>query len=147
MKFPPVGYDARRETFGTPQGVPPLPMTFPGIRRRSSAPGAGGIVEVRSDHCYADIVELPGLAVSEIASVKVLDQPSGLRNMLMLRNPSATQTIFVSFGREASANSILALLPGAQIAFDIVVPQNDVWAFSSAAGGTLTIGYSTIPEV
>jgi hypothetical protein len=145
-RFPPVMMDGQRTPWGVPQQVAPGVMTPPRPRGRSSVPGAGGIVEVRNDHNYANIVDV-NVPVN-LASIRVLDQPTSLRNLLVMRNASAgTQIIFIGFGREASALSTLAINAGQMVMFDFVVPQEDIFALSSAAGGVLCLAYSTIPEV
>lgn len=146
-RFPPVALEGQRVPWGVPQGgvgarVGSLPMR----RGRSSAPGAGGIVEVRNDHNYANIVDLSSPVGT--TAIRVLDQPTGLRNLLMLRNSSpGSETIFIGFGREPTTLSTLAILAGQMMMFDFVVPQEDIFALCSAATGQLSIVYSTIPEV
>lgn len=145
-RFPPVAFDANRVPWGTPQYVPHSPATLPRPRGRSSAPGAGGISEVRNDHQYATITDL-SIAIGT-ASIRVLEQPTGLRNLLMFRNSSpGTEIIFIGFGRDATAQSTLAIQAGQMVLFDFAVPQDEVFALCSAATGQLSIAYSTIPEV
>lgn len=144
-RFPVVDYDNRREAWGTPSWQPPIPMNLLRPRGRSSAPGAGGISETRNDHQYAMVIDVA--VTVDIVSARVLDQPSGLRNLLMFRNASATQNIFIGFAKEATVQSTLLIVPGQSVLFDQVVPQDDIWALASAAGGLLSIAYSTIPEV
>lgn len=102
-------------------------------------------MEVRNDHSYANVIDI-SVGVG-IVSLRVLDQPAGLRNLLMMRNASLTQTIFIGFAKEATAESTIAIAAGQTLLFDMVVPQDDIWALSSVAGGVLSIGYSTIPEL
>jgi hypothetical protein len=145
MKRPPVEYANQQQPWGTPSWQPPFPQSLPRPKGRSSAPGAGGISEVRNDHNYANVIDI-AVPVG-ITSLRVLDQPTGLRNLLMFRNSSATQTIFIGFGKDATTESTLAILAGQTVLFDFVVPQEDIFALASAAGGTLSLAYSTIPEV
>lgn len=145
-RFPPVAYDNQRQPWGSPQFIPPHSASIPQGKGRSSAPGAGGISEVRNDHHYANVIDI-SVTVNELVSPRVLDRPSGLRNLLMLRNASATQTIFIGFGKEAVSTSTLSINAGQIVLFDTVVPQDDIFALASAAGGVLCIAYSTIPEV
>lgn len=145
-KFPPVNYDNARVPFGSPQWMPPLAQNAPAQKGRSSAPGAGGIAETRSDHAYARVIDFNS-AVG-VTSALVLAQPTGLRNLLALRNASSgTQIIYIGFGANASSNSTIAIAAGQIVLFDTVVPQDDIYAISSAAGGSLSIAYSVIPEV
>jgi hypothetical protein len=145
-RFPPVAFDEKRVPWGTPQFVPPFPANPPRPRGRSSRPGSGGISEVRNDHQYAIITDL-SIAIGT-ASIRVLEQPTGLRNLLMFRNSSpGSETMFIGFGRDATTFSTLAILAGQMVLFDFVVPQDEVFAICSAATGQLSVAYSTIPEV
>lgn len=146
-RFPPVFVEGQRAPWGVPQGGLVGGVVSPPRRRgRSSGPGAGGIVEVRNDHNYANIIDL-NTAVG-LSAIRVLDQPTGLRNLLMMRNSSpGTEVIFIGFGREPTALSTLAINAGQLVLFDFSVPQEDIFALCSAATGVLSIAYSTIPEV
>jgi hypothetical protein len=96
---------------------------------------------VRERHRYAYVIETP-LPVG-VTSVPVLNQPTGLRNFLILRNISTgAQVIFVSMGNQATLNSPLRLGSNQAILFDTVVPQNELNAISDLANGTLMVAYS-----
>ena len=105
------------------------------------APAVHGTQMVRERHRYADVIETPWTV--GVQSVKVLTQPSGLRNFLLLRNISTgAQIIFVSFGNTATLQSSLRLASNAAILFDTVVPQNEINAISDLAAGALMVSYS-----
>lgn len=79
-------------------------------------------------------------------SIKIVDQPAGanlFRQYLMIRNDDAADTLFVDFGQNASALSGVSLLPGEIIAYDAVVPQDDVYVFG-AVGGNVSVLYGNI---
>lgn len=100
-----------------------------------------GTQMVRERHRYADVIETPWTV--GVNSVKVLSQPSGLRNFLLLRNISTgAQIIFVSFGNTATLQSSLRLASNQAILFDTVVPQNEINAISDLASGALMVSYS-----
>lgn len=127
--------------WSSPTDVPVGPRAFRPIRPRPGTPG--GPVDVSDAHHYAvmngDLVVAVGLA-----NVNVLQQPDGVRNLLIIRNSSATQNLYVSFGNQASVNSTIRLVPNAIILFDASVPQDDVNVVADAAGGQVSIAYSTI---
>jgi len=83
------------------------------------------------------------------ASQKIVDAPAGeniYRQYLSIRNDSATQTLYVDFGQDASLLSGIALLPGEVIAYDAVIPQDDVYVFGSGAGSVSVLyGNTTLP--
>lgn len=145
-RFPPVSLEGQRQPWILPQSMPALPQSLPRPKGRSSVPGAGGIQEVRNDHNYAVVTDVP-VAVGT-TSIIVLDQSTGLRNLLMMRNSSpGTELIYIGFGKEATLQSTLVINPGQLVLFDVVVPQDILYALSSAATGQLSISYSTIIEV
>jgi len=76
----------------------------------------------------------------------VSPKPNALRNALIMRNASATAAnIYVEFGGPASANSIIKIVPGNHVLFDRRVPQDDIHAYSDAAGGVLIVATSQTP--
>jgi hypothetical protein len=76
-------------------------------------------------------------------SVKFLDEPTGRRNMLGLRNASAgAQILYIGFNQDAVSTSWLSLTAGTIVLFDDVVPQDDLYVLSSLAGGILAYAYS-----
>lgn len=105
------------------------------------APGMSHTQMVRERHRYAEVIETPWSV--GVNSVKVLTQPTGLRNFLLLRNISTgAQIIFVSFGNTATLQSSLRLASNAAVLFDTVVPQNEINAISDLAAGALMVAYS-----
>lgn len=96
---------------------------------------------VRERHRYADVIETPWSV--GVQSVRVLSQPTGLRNFLLLRNISTgAQVIFVSMGNTATLQSSLRLASNQTILFDTVVPQTELNAISDLANGALMVAYS-----
>ena len=74
----------------------------------------------------------------------VVASPPNMRNLLTARNIGTTN-LYLDFGIDASANrSVYLLVPGAVLLFDTVVPQDDVYCVSDAAGGILGIAFSNI---
>ena len=111
---------------------------------RPSTPVGSSSREVYEMHRYAKLNGTLTLAISSTVSTPVIAAPTTYRNMLMLRNTDATDTIYVNFGNAASATSILTLAPGIQVLFDTVVPQDDIFAFASANSPVLAVAFSTI---
>jgi len=79
-------------------------------------------------------------------SIKFLDAPIGKRNFLGFRNASTGgQVIYIEFNAQATTGAWLAINAGTLVLFDTVVPQDDLYVISSAAGGVLAYAYSTFP--
>jgi hypothetical protein len=112
---------------GTPVGAGPSP----------GAVATNGVV--RDLHRYARVVDSLA-ALSPGLSVQVLAESIGLRNFLLLRNAGAND-VFIGFSSTASANSPLLLTPNQSALFDTVVPQNDIYAFSTG-GSSLAVSFS-----
>lgn len=111
-----------------------------------NTPIPNGTQFVRERHRYANLIETP-IGV-DLVSITALSQPTGLRNMLLLRNASTTnQVIFISFGNTATIQSVLRLTANQQVLFDTVVPQNEVNAVADVAGAILVIAYSQYPPL
>jgi len=163
-RFPPVALDGNLLPVDHPQWVPPNPHNLPPASARptrrsvlagttlisgavpTSPSGSGfpGPAEPIFDaHHYANLIE-GNIAVGNLISAKFLDMPATLRNILIFRNTSAAANVYLSFGRDASLNSVLRLTPNQIILLDAVVPQDDVYAFGDAAAATLSYAYSTI---
>jgi hypothetical protein len=53
--------------------------------------------------------------------------------------------LYIDFNSQATTGSWLAITAGQIILFDAVVPQDDLYVISSAAGGQLAYAYSTFP--
>jgi hypothetical protein len=99
------------------------------------------VIPVRERHRYANVIEL--VYTIPVTSFQVLQEPPGLRNMLFFRNASTVAaTLFISFGNQASAQSLLSIAQGQQVLFDTVVPQNEVFVISDIVGGLIVVGYS-----
>lgn len=128
----------------TPGQIPVLPHRPSGARfgPSKSAPDTAVIFDT---HHYAKFNGEIAVSVNNGSTTIAAGQPNGLRNMCQLRNASETANIFVSFGNVASLFSLLKLLPGDQILYDVVCPQDDVNAYADAAGAVLVFGQSIIP--
>ncbi|NBW68805.1 MAG: hypothetical protein EBR47_09025 [Betaproteobacteria bacterium] len=146
--FPPVTYLNQREPWGVPQYIPPSPHNLPTRPEPGAAPNttqtvaSGGTVDVREVYRYASVVTV-SINVST-ASIKFLDAPIGKRNFLGFRNAGAT-TLYIDFNAQATTGAWLAVASGVLVLFDTVVPQDDLYVISSAAGGILAYAYSTFP--
>lgn len=147
--FPPFRYLNEREPWGTPQYIPPSPNNLPVRPEPGAAPNTtqtistGQTVDTREVYRYASVVTV-SLNVST-TSIKFLDAPIGKRNFLGFRNASATQILYIDFNATATTGAWLALTAGTLVLFDTVVPQDDLYVVSSAAGGVLAYAYSTYP--
>lgn len=128
-----------------PMGPSAIPDTPLDPRPREPLPGSpGGPVAVNDAHRYANlrgevVVSVPTTAGGSL----VLVAPDVRRNMLFIRNSSATANLYIAFGLQASTNSILYLTPNQMVLFDTVVPQDDIWAIADAASAQITIAFST----
>lgn len=124
--------------------MPNLPHSAPPPARQRGRDARP--TEVFDPHRYARLVGEQTIAVAIVApGTRVLTEPDTRRNMLLLRNASATANVYVSFGNEASLNSPIILTPGQMVLFDTVVPQDDVFAFADAAAAFITVAQSVIP--
>lgn len=128
------------------QGIPARP-SVPALASFQSAGESAGvpISPVFDAHHYARLNGEQLYTLDASSSEMVLPRTSMLRNMLFLRNSSGAADVYVSFGNTASANSILKLSAGDQILLDAVVPQDDIFAFSTTGGATLVVASSTTP--
>lgn len=144
----PVRWLNNLEPWQAPQYIPDAPHNLPSrpdpAVAQSTAPGFVDQVSVREAHRYSSLVDIS--ITVDTDSFKFLDAPIGKRNMLGFRNASlAAQVIYIGFNGPASVNSWLALPAGTILLFDTVVPQDDLYAAASAAGGVLSYVYSTFP--
>ena len=149
--LPPARWISPLEVFESPTALNPGPHNLPrdGVPRARSVgapatvPGfsPADTLNVRELHRYASLTDL-SMTVGT-TSVKFLDEPTGRRNMLGLRNAStAAQILYIGFNQDATTLSWLALTAGTIVLFDDVVPQDDLYVLSSAAGGILAYSYS-----
>lgn len=148
--LPPFEYLNQRMPWGVPQYIPPSPNNLPVRPEPGAAPNttqtiaSGQTVDTREVYRYASVVTV-SLNV-DTTSIKFLDAPIGKRNFLGFRNASpGTQIIYIDFNAQATTGAWLALTAGTLVLFDTVVPQDDLYVVSSAAGGVLAYAYSTFP--
>ena len=141
----PVSYLSERMPWSAPATIGPNPHNLPSRPQPTTVqqPLIPDTVAVREFYRYASLQDLQ--VTVGTTSFKFLDAPIGKRNMLGFRNASASQTVYIGFGRDATVNSWLGLSPGTIILFDTVCPQDDLYAIASAAGATLAYIYSTFP--
>lgn len=141
QKFPPVEPIEALTPWGQPQMLPARPMAFAAQRARAMAPG---VVPIYDAHHYARLNGSNPVNVPNGSSLLVLAESTGLRNVLMLRNASATANIYVDFGSSASLYSTIRLTPNTMILWDGVVPQDDVFAYADAASAVLSYSFSNV---
>ena len=148
--FPPIEYLNQREPWGQPQYLPPSPHNLPVRPEPGAAPnttqslGSSSTVDTREVYRYASVVTVS--LIVGTTSIKFLDAPIGKRNFLGFRNASAGgQTLYIEFNAQATTGAWLTLTAGTLVLFDTVVPQDDLYVISSAAGGVLAYAYSTFP--
>lgn len=138
----PVEWLNDREPWQAPQYIPGQPHNLPA--KPTTAPGLpGSPMAVRESYRVASFTDIQ-ISVGT-TSVKFLDTPIGVRNFLGFRNASSVQNIYIGFNSDATTSSWLMLTPGAIVTFDVVVPQDDLYAVANAAGGLLSYVYSTFP--
>lgn len=150
-RFPPVQWISPLEAFESPTALPVGPHNLPrDLLPRARTVGQpntvqgfdpGATLNVREMHRYASLTDLS--LVVGTTSVRFLDEPTGRRNMLGFRNAStAAQILYIGFNQDATSLSWMALTAGTIVLFDDVVPQDDLYVVSSAAGGILAYSYS-----
>ena len=125
--------------------IPVLPRGPQGSRFRPSRSASSTTAEIFDPHHYAKFNGEIAVNINNGSTTSVAQQTSALRNLMQMRNASATANIYVSFGGAASLTSLLKLLPGDQILYDVVCPQDDVNAFADAASAVLVFAQSTTP--
>ena len=153
-RFPPARWNSPTEAWQSPTLIPPSPHNLPrdvlgrgegaqSVGQQNTMPGAGAdAIAIRENYRYASVIDV-NLTVGT-TSIKFLDSPIGKRNLLGFRNVSTGgQILYVGFGGPASANSWLSMTAGVIVMFDVVVPQDDLYILSSAAGGSFSYMYST----
>lgn len=139
----PTGAIEGRSIPGNPQQIPPGPGQPPGQR---FARLAGGRASLFFDP--AGFARFNGQQVFNLVqnvSTQIVAEPNTFRNGLIIRNASAgTELVYISFGGgAASALSLLALVPGDQIAMNYpCCPQDIVYAFSPDAAAIVVVGFS-----
>lgn len=148
--FPPIEYLNQREPWGVPQYMPPSPHNLPvrpepgAFSNTTQTLASGNTVDIREIYRYASVVTV-SLTVGT-SSIKFLDAPIGKRNFLGFRNASTGgQVLYIEFNAQATTGAWLAINAGTLVLFDTVVPQDDLYVISSAAGGILAYAYSTFP--
>lgn len=148
--FPPIEYLNQREPWGQPQYLPPSPHNLPvrpdpgAFANTTQTLASGNTVDTREVYRYASVVTV-SLNVGA-TSIKFLDAPIGKRNFLGFRNASTGgQILYIEFNAQATTGAWLAITQGTLVLFDTVVPQDDLYVISSAAGGVLAYAYSTFP--
>jgi hypothetical protein len=143
MNFPPIRPLPIRRPWSAPQTADPTAEN----RRLGVAAASGALLEarqaaaVREAHRYATINGSLIYATTTTPR-QVLAASQNYRNFLAMRNNGA-ENIFIEFGRDASSNSTILLIPNQIILFDTVVPQDDVSAVSVAAS-QLSLSFSNV---
>jgi hypothetical protein len=128
------------------QGIPVLPQGA--VQAAFLAPNDNGGVPtspIFDPHHYARLNGEQIFTLAVTTSELIAPRTGTLRNMLFLRNASGAADVYVSFGNAASLNSILKLAAGDQILLDAVVPQDDIFAYSTVGGAQIVVASSTTP--
>jgi|SRR4051812_22387153 hypothetical protein len=133
--------------WSSPQDLQNRPVDRP-LRGTSQSGGYGAnALIIRDPHHYANLIDQSVILPQNLSQL-VLPVSPAPRNMLLLRNFSTSETIFIGWGRDASNVSTLALASGTpwgtEVLFDVVVPQDDMYAFTTGSAVTLCFAYSTI---
>ena len=145
MAFPPVRPMPVVRPWSAPQTSDPAAEN----RRLGIAAASGALLEarqaaaVRSAHAYATINGSVVFSVSATIPATVLPAPQNFRNFLAIRN-TGTTNVFVEFGRDASTQSTIFLVPNQIILFDTVVPQDDVSVLAQGGTGGVSLSFSNI---
>lgn len=164
--MPPVGLQSGLAPVDHPQYIPSSPQRLPPPGERPSkrvtdgllfasalpttpamtpAPGVARAL-IMDPHHYANLTEGVYAAGAAPTGVPFLTEPATRRNLLGLRNTAASggASIYIGFGRDASTQSWLEIPAATSVLFTDVVPQNDLYAITSAGAVTLAYAYSTI---
>lgn len=130
-----------------PRQVTPNLPSVPQIANFQAAQsiGGNGVSNIFDPHHYLRLNGEQVFILPASESILILPRSATLRNAIMLRNSSGAADVYVSFGNSASVNSILKLSAGDQVLYDVGVPQDDVFAFSTVLGATIIIASSTTP--
>jgi hypothetical protein len=172
--FPPVDLASPLDAWDSPQFIPGHPHNLPAKgalpspsfllggtqlldappsspqTTNATGPAAAPSNKIFDPHHYASVITGILNPVSTLQQNAVfLNAPANRRNMLSLRNASATggANIYIDFNASAQVNSPYKIVPGQTLLFDVVVPQDDLYAFADAASGVLAYSYSTISGI
>lgn len=143
--FPPVRPLPSYAPWGVPQTVEP----YSERRGQGVAAASGALLEakqataIREAHRYATINGSIVYTVTNTTPLQVLAAPQNYRNFLAMRN-TGLNAVYVEFGRDASSQSTIYLVPNQIILFDAVVPQDDVSALATGGSTQLSISFSNI---
>jgi len=144
--FPPVRPIAALDAWGQPQVLTARPRTdtpqvqrFIGQAPEPQQPPA----RITDPWHYATLNGSQSVTVGT-TSVNVIAAPPNYRNLLIFRNVGLTN-LYIDFGSEANVNrSPILLIPSTVLLLDTVVPQDDVYCISDAAGGILGYTFSNL---
>lgn len=114
-----------------------------GIAGVASSQVGGPIFWVGMAHQYASMINIEAFPVG-LTSALILNEGSTYRNYLSMRNTNAVAIIYIAFGKDATTQSVYRLDPNVMIAWDAVVPQDDVSVLASLAASTVSLLYSTV---
>lgn len=148
MANPPVIPLPTLEPWAQPQSLDQLPRfdtpeNGPLIGRGNFAMPGANASPVRDPHHYA-LLSGSASAVIDTTSVLILASPPTYRNLVIMRNIGTTN-LYIDFGIAADPNRTpIRLVPNAILIFDSVVPQDDVFCISDAAGGIIGLSYSNV---
>lgn len=128
----------------------PLPETRQ-VAREDVGIDPAAPIYTRNSHQYATTGGSAAVALTT-ASTLVLAETPTRRNFLMLRNAGANP-IVVAFGIDTNIDTVLGVAPSAPIylvpnqmvLFDIVVPQDDIYASTVTGLSTIAIAAANIP--
>ena len=148
MANPPVVPLPTLEPWGVPQSLEQLPrgdtpLQGPMVGRAQYAMRGADASPVRDPHHYALLSGSASVTVGT-SSILILASPPTYRNMVVMRNIGTTN-LYVDFGNSADPNRTpIRLVPNSMLIFDTVVPQDDVFCISDAAGGIIGLSYSNV---
>jgi len=146
--FPAVQWLSPLEAWSSPTFLSSAPHNLPkeaaiaALQNTAQFSFDGQTINARETYRYASLQDV-SFTVST-TSYKFLDAPIGKRNMLGFRNASSgTQNLFIGFGAQATTSNWMKIVPGQLVLFDAVVPQDDLYVISDAAGAVFAFAYST----
>lgn len=112
----------------------PASMVPPPGSGTQAAQGASAPAPVYTPGSYGEAVTVP-IIFSAAGALLALRRPTaGIRKLLIINNTIAGFAITVGYDGAPNVGNGLQIAAGGNLFFDVVVPQNDIWIFSPAAG-------------
>ena len=127
-----------------PQGYG-LPNTIPGNVYGQRVGGAGSANNRFTEpQRYPDLNSFNGAIAAAAVSFKALPRSSDTRVHLVIQNLDAANALMVNFGAAATANLGIQVVAQGNLFYDAVVPQNDIFLFSTLGVSNFVIVFANL---